>query len=33
VKSVDEGVATTEVVSPKMEEKKMDTIGWETAIQ
>lgn len=33
LKSVDEGVITTEVVSPKMEEKKVDTIDWGTAIQ
>jgi len=33
VQSVDEGVITTEVVSPEIEEKKLDTIDWKTAIQ
>lgn len=33
LKSADEGVITTDVVSPQMEEKKVDTIDWVTAIQ
>lgn len=33
LKSADEGVINTDVVSPQMEEKKVDTIDWVTAIQ